>query len=180
MYFFNCRHSSLVSICTVPHESSHLRQSISIHIELSSGYSHSRIETSFRFHIITQLREWMTMNAENRIPGKTIFCRRILRVHPSSTAVVSIIEAYVDMVQCEGFPSHCIRPLYKYYTGVQLVFFFCSGVSRLFGAQGSPSSGSLLSLWVLVYDSSGCLSRFICLFLMIHWLVRDSPRGPNN
>ena len=25
-------------------------------------------------------------------------------------------------------------------TGVQLVFFFCSGVSRLFGAQGSPSS----------------------------------------
>ena len=31
-------------------------------------------------------------------------------------------------------------------TGVQLVFFFCSGVNRLFGAQGSPSSGSLLSL----------------------------------
>ena len=27
-----------------------------------------------------------------------------------------------------------------------LVFFFCSGVSRLFGAQGSPSSGSLLNL----------------------------------
>ena len=31
-------------------------------------------------------------------------------------------------------------------TGVQLVFFFCSGVSRLFSAQGSPSSGSLLNL----------------------------------
>ena len=31
-------------------------------------------------------------------------------------------------------------------TGVQLVFFFCSGVSRLFGAQGSPSSGSSLNL----------------------------------
>ena len=31
-------------------------------------------------------------------------------------------------------------------TGVQLVFFFCSAVSRLFGAQGSPSSGSLLNL----------------------------------
>ena len=31
-------------------------------------------------------------------------------------------------------------------TGVQLVFFFCSGVSRLFGDQGSPSSGSLLNL----------------------------------
>ena len=31
-------------------------------------------------------------------------------------------------------------------TGVQLVFFFCSGVSRLFGAQGSPSSGSLPNL----------------------------------
>ena len=31
-------------------------------------------------------------------------------------------------------------------TGVQLVFFFCSEVSRLFGAQGSPSSGSLLNL----------------------------------
>ena len=27
-----------------------------------------------------------------------------------------------------------------------LVFFFCSGVSRLFGAQGSPSSGNLLNL----------------------------------
>ena len=27
-------------------------------------------------------------------------------------------------------------------TGVQLMFFFCSGVSKLFGAQGSPSSGS--------------------------------------
>ena len=31
-------------------------------------------------------------------------------------------------------------------TGVQLVFFFCSGVSKLFGAQGCPSSGSLLNL----------------------------------
>ena len=27
-----------------------------------------------------------------------------------------------------------------------LVFFFCSGVSTLFSAQGSPSSGSLLNL----------------------------------
>ena len=27
-------------------------------------------------------------------------------------------------------------------TGVQLMFFFSSGVSKLFGAQGSPSSGS--------------------------------------
>ena len=31
-------------------------------------------------------------------------------------------------------------------TGVKLVFFFFSGVSKLFGAQGSPSSGSLLNL----------------------------------
>ena len=31
-------------------------------------------------------------------------------------------------------------------TGVQLMFFFCFGVSKLFGAQGSPSSGSLLNL----------------------------------
>ena len=31
-------------------------------------------------------------------------------------------------------------------TGVQLVFFFYSGDSKLFGAQGSPSSGSLLKL----------------------------------
>ena len=31
-------------------------------------------------------------------------------------------------------------------TGVQLVFFFCSGFSKLFGAQASPSSGSLLNL----------------------------------
>ena len=43
-------------------------------------------------------------------------------------------------------------------TGVQLMFFFSSGVSKLFGAQGSPSSGSLLNLRVLVFDSSGCLS----------------------
>ena len=31
-------------------------------------------------------------------------------------------------------------------TGVQLMFFFSSRVSKLFGAQGSPSSGSLLNL----------------------------------
>ena len=31
-------------------------------------------------------------------------------------------------------------------TGVQQVFFFCSGVSKSFGAQGSPSSDSLLNL----------------------------------
>ena len=31
-------------------------------------------------------------------------------------------------------------------TGVQPVFSFCSGVSKLFGAQGSPSSGGLLNL----------------------------------
>ena len=31
-------------------------------------------------------------------------------------------------------------------TGVQLMFFFSFGVSKLFGAQGSPSSGSLLNL----------------------------------
>ena len=43
-------------------------------------------------------------------------------------------------------------------TGVQLMFFFSSGVSKLFGAQGSPSSGSLLNWGVLVFDSSGCLS----------------------
>ena len=42
-------------------------------------------------------------------------------------------------------------------TGVQLVF-FCSGVSKLLGAQGSPSSGSLLILCVLVFDSSWNLS----------------------
>ena len=31
-------------------------------------------------------------------------------------------------------------------TGVQLVVFFCSGVNKLLGARGSPSSGSLLIL----------------------------------
>ena len=31
-------------------------------------------------------------------------------------------------------------------TGVQLLFFFCSGVSKLFGAQGSPLSGSIMNL----------------------------------
>ena len=30
--------------------------------------------------------------------------------------------------------------------GVQLVFIYCSGVSKLFGAQGSPSSDSFLNL----------------------------------
>ena len=52
-------------------------------------------------------------------------------------------------------------------TGVQLVFFFffffffffsCSGISKLYGAQESRSSGSLLNLCVLGFDSSGCLS----------------------
>ena len=39
-------------------------------------------------------------------------------------------------------------------TGVQLVFFFCSGVRMLFGAQGSPSSGSLLicESWFLIHQ----------------------------
>ena len=41
-------------------------------------------------------------------------------------------------------------------TGV--FFFFCSGVSMLFGVQGSPSSDSLLNLRVLVFDSSWWLS----------------------
>ena len=36
---------------------------------------------------------------------------------------------------------------------IQLVFLFCSGVSKLFGAQGSPSSGSLLNLCVLVFNT---------------------------
>ena len=31
-------------------------------------------------------------------------------------------------------------------TGVQLMFIFCSGFSKVFGTQGSPSSGSLLYL----------------------------------
>ena len=31
-------------------------------------------------------------------------------------------------------------------TGVHIVFFFCSGVSELFGAKGSTSSGSFLCL----------------------------------
>ena len=35
-------------------------------------------------------------------------------------------------------------------TGVQLMFFLCSGVSKLFGAQGSPSSGSLLYVFLLL------------------------------
>ena len=49
-------------------------------------------------------------------------------------------------------------------TGVQLVFFFCSGVSGLFGAQGSPSSGGFGPR----FDSSWYLSCFICLSMMIH------------
>ena len=59
------------------------------------------------------------------------------------------------------------------------VFLLLRIFSKLFGAQVSPSSGSLLNLWALVFDSSGWLSWFICLSMMIHWLVRDSPRVPN-
>ena len=39
-------------------------------------------------------------------------------------------------------------------TGVQLMFFFCSGVSKLFGAQGSPSSAAYSSResWFLIHQ----------------------------
>ena len=39
-------------------------------------------------------------------------------------------------------------------TGVQLVFFFCSGVSKLFGAQGSPSRAaySICESWFLIHQ----------------------------
>ena len=44
-------------------------------------------------------------------------------------------------------------------TGFQLVFFsFASDFSKLFGAKGLQSTGSLLNLGVLVYDSSWWLS----------------------
>ena len=42
--------------------------------------------------------------------------------------------------------TFCIFLSVAWPTGVQLMFFFSSGVSKLFGAQGSPSSGSLLNL----------------------------------
>ena len=61
-------------------------------------------------------------------------------------------------------------------TGVQLVFFFCSGVSKLFGAQGSPSSGSLLKLlssFFIYQDVNHDLS--VCFD--DSKLVIDSPRG---
>ena len=51
-------------------------------------------------------------------------------------------------------------------TGVQLVFFFCSGVSKLFGAQGSPSSGSLLNLLSPRF-------LFIRMFIMIYLFLLD-------
>ena len=47
-------------------------------------------------------------------------------------------------------------------TGVQLVFFFCSRVSKLFGAQGSPSSGSLFCY--RLYDGPD-----IKLFILVGW-----------
>ena len=64
-------------------------------------------------------------------------------------------------------------------TGVQLVFFFCSGVSKLFGAQGSPSSGSLLKLlssFFIYQDVNHDLS--VCFD--DSKLVIDSPRGPKS
>ena len=51
-------------------------------------------------------------------------------------------------------------------TGVQLVFFFCSGVSKLFGAQRSPTSGSLLNLVSPRF-------LFIMMFIMIYLFVLD-------
>ena len=43
-------------------------------------------------------------------------------------------------------------------TGIQLAFFFCSGVSKLFGAQGSPSSDSS-SFFI---HHGGCRGLFGC------------------
>ena len=43
-------------------------------------------------------------------------------------------------------------------SGFNWCFSFAPDFSKLFGAQVSPSSGSLLNLWVLVFDSSWWLS----------------------
>ena len=50
------------------------------------------------------------------------------------------LKLFILVGWCRSFLSVALP------TGVQLMFFFCSGVSKLFGAQGSPSSGSLLNL----------------------------------
>ena len=62
----------------------------------------------------------------------------------TDTDEVSVVNAHLNDLPVKF--SVCVNEGQNKPTGVQLVFFFCSGVSRLFGAQGSPSSGSLLSL----------------------------------
>ena len=52
--------------------------------------------------------------------------------------------------------------------GFNWLFSFAPDFSKLFGAQGSPSSGSFLNMLVLVFDLSWWLSWFVCLSLMIH------------
>ena len=49
----------------------------------------------------------------------------------------------------------------------QMVFFFAPGFSKLFGAQGSPSSDSLLNLWSPRFLFIRVVIM-ICLSLMIH------------
>ena len=51
-------------------------------------------------------------------------------------------------------------------TGVQLVLFFCSGFSKLFGNQGSTSPGSLLNLLSPRF-------LFISVIIMIYSFVLD-------
>ena len=53
-------------------------------------------------------------------------------------------------------------------TGVQLVDFFCSGVSKLLGAQGSPSSGSLYSFCESSFWIHHGIYHDIFLSMMIH------------
>ena len=52
--------------------------------------------------------------------------------------------------------------------GLNWCFSFAPDFSKVFGAQGSPSSGSLLNMCVLGFDLSWWLSLFICLSLTIH------------
>ena len=80
-------------------------------------------------------RCYITINRHDRLLNYTLLARATFLLYDGPDLKLFILVGWGRSFLSVAWP-----------TGVQLVFFFCSGVSRLFGAQGSPSSGSLLNL----------------------------------
>ena len=123
--------------------------------DLRTAYITSQIHTGDTYKIASSLRVIFSSSCTSFIctSNKLSQVKMLQRRTDCCLHLLCISETFVL--------SACKKPLIKLFilvgwgrsflsvawpTGVQLVFFFCSGVSRLFGAQGSPSSGSLLSL----------------------------------